>query len=118
MAGPRGNSSKSFDVRSIATFDRQLKALAKKHASLKRDYTALLDDLERDPFIGAALGNACYKVRMAITSKGRGKSGGARVILHVVVHEHHVWLLTIYDKADVDSIPVAEIKRLLDEIPR
>lgn len=117
MAGPRGNSSKNFEVRSIATFDRQLKALAKKHASLKRDYAALLDELERDPFIGTALGNACYKVRMAITSKGRGKSGGARVILHIVVREHRVWLLAIYDKADIDSIPMKEVKLLLKEVP-
>lgn len=94
-----------------------MKALAKKHASLKRDYAALLDELERDPFIGTALGNACYKVRMAITSKGRGKSGGARVILHIVVREHRVWLLAIYDKADIDSIPMKEVKLLLKEVP-
>lgn len=83
------------------------------------DFAALLDDLERDPFtLGASLGNACYKVRMAITSKGKGKSGGARVILHVVVREQRVWLLSIYDKAEMDSIPMKEIKQLLQEVPR
>ena len=118
MAGPRANSSRSFEVWTIATFDRQLKVLAKRHASLKSDYAALLDDLEHDPFMGAALGNACYKVRMAIASKGEGKSGGARVILHIMVHEHRVWLLSIYDKADIDNIPIREIKQLLKEVPR
>ncbi|MCW5898552.1 MAG: type II toxin-antitoxin system RelE/ParE family toxin [Flavobacteriales bacterium] len=117
MAAPRVSSSKSFEVRTIATFDRQLKALAKKHSSLKHDYSKLLDELERDPFQGAALGNACYKRRMAIASKGKGKSGGARVILHIVLRDHLVWLLAIYDKAEIDSIPAAEIKRLLKEIP-
>lgn len=95
-----------------------MKALAKRHASLKRDYAELLDELEQDPFKGSALGNACYKLRMAITSKGKGKSGGARVILHIVVQDDLVWLLAIYDKADMDSIPAAEIKRLLQEIPK
>ncbi len=91
MAGPQGKFSKSYEVRSIATFDRQLKALAKKYPSIKEDYADLLDDLERDPFKGSALGNACYKVRMAISSKGKGKSGGARVILHIVVSDSRVW---------------------------
>lgn len=55
---------------------------------------------------------------MAITSKGKGKSGGARVILHVVVREQRVWLLPIYDKAEMDGIPMKEIKQLLQEVPR
>lgn len=37
--------------------------------------------------------------------------------MHIVVREHCVWLLAIYDKADIDSIPMKEIKLLLKELP-
>jgi mRNA-degrading endonuclease RelE of RelBE toxin-antitoxin system len=108
----------SFDVRTVATFERKLKALAKKYPSLKDDYALLLERLEEDPVQGAALGNSCYKIRMAISSKGKGRSAGARVIIHIVIRDRRVWLLTIYDKSDVGSISAKEIKQLLDEIPR
>ena len=44
------------------------------------DYDAFLTGLEQDPFQGTSLGKGVRKVRMAIASKGKGKSGGARVI--------------------------------------
>jgi len=44
-----------------------------------------VDSLEENPIQGEALGKDCYKIRMAITSKGRGKSGGSRVITRVKV---------------------------------
>jgi mRNA-degrading endonuclease RelE of RelBE toxin-antitoxin system len=61
----------SFEVRTIASFDKQLKVLAKKYTSLKEDYAGLLDRLEQDPFEGASLGNACYKVRWRSPPRGR-----------------------------------------------
>lgn len=65
-------------------FAKQLKALAKKYHSLRNDYQSFLNDLEQNPYMGTDLGNGVRKVRMAITSKGKGKSGGARVITYVV----------------------------------
>jgi mRNA-degrading endonuclease RelE of RelBE toxin-antitoxin system len=107
----------SFDVRTIVTFERQLKALAKKYPSLRSDFALLLDQLESDPIQGVGLGNSCRKIRMAITSKNKGRSGGARVIIHIAIRDRRVWLLTIYDKSEVESISTQEIKLLLDEIP-
>jgi len=70
----------SYNVIAIAPFDRQLKQLAKKYPSLKKEYSDLIDSLELNPRTGTPLGKNCYKIRLSIASKGKGKSGGARVI--------------------------------------
>ena len=66
-----------------------------------------------DPKIGKPIGNNCYKIRLAIKSKGKGKSGGARIITYVYVSETIVYLLTIYDKSDQENISDNELKELL-----
>ena len=73
----------NYNILSIPPFDRQLKRLSKKYPSLKSDHINLLEDLEIKPRQGKSLGNKCYKIRMPIGSKGKGKSGGTRVITHV-----------------------------------
>ena len=55
----------------------------------------------------------CHKIRLAIDSKGKGKSGGVRVIVHIQVTHETVHLLSVYDKSDEDTIPKGEIKRLV-----
>ena len=60
----------SFNVYSTDFFDRELKKLSKKYPSLKNDYKALVDSLKEEPKQGQPLGKDCYKIRMAITSKG------------------------------------------------
>jgi mRNA-degrading endonuclease RelE of RelBE toxin-antitoxin system len=105
----------NFDVVTTDRFDKQLKKLLKKYFSLKKDYEDLIDSLEEDPTQGAALGRDCYKVRLAISSKGKGKSGGARVITCVKVVGETVYLLSIYDKAEQDTVKNNELDTLLDE---
>lgn len=58
-------------------FEKELKQLAKKYPSLKKDIAVLAAQLQKEPKFGVPLGNNCYKIRIAITSKGQGKSGGA-----------------------------------------
>lgn len=70
----------SYKVKFIPKFEKELKRLAKKYPSLKSDFLSLLTSLKEDPSQGTSLGNECYKIRLAITSKGKGKSEGARVI--------------------------------------
>jgi hypothetical protein len=60
------------------SFFEELKALNKKHRSLKKDLAALIVQLEQQPATGTDLGGNCYKIRLAISSKGKGKSGEAR----------------------------------------
>ena len=70
----------NYKVETIPTFDKQVKKLSKKHKSLKSDLAKLFDSLETDPTQGINLFEDNYKIRLAIKSKGKGKSGGARVI--------------------------------------
>ena len=59
--------------------------------------------------MGNALGNNCFKIRMAITSKGKGKSGGARIITYIVNAEKEILLVSIYDKSEKETISNKEI---------
>ena len=86
----------SFKVIPTPTFAKSLKALAKRHKSLKEDVKAFVAELERNPLQGVELTAGIRKIRMAIKSKGAGKSGGARVITYNVLvteEEGEVYLL-------------------------
>jgi mRNA-degrading endonuclease RelE of RelBE toxin-antitoxin system len=107
----------NYSVLAIPPFDRQLKRLAKKYPSIKKEYAELLGSLQQQPDQGTPLGNHCYKIRLAITSKGKGKSGGARVITYVQVVHHSVYLLAIYDKAEQADIADSDLKNILKLIP-
>lgn len=98
-------------------FDRQFKRLAKKYKSLIDDYLTFSKELKENPLQGAALGRGVHKIRMAIGSKGKGKSGGARVLtLTVLVSEDaDVTLLTIYDKDEIDNVSDEYIRWLVSE---
>lgn len=97
------------------SFKRSAKHLNKKHASLKADIGELIDSLETEPIQGTPLGRDCYKIRMAISSKGKGKSGGARVIACVKVVRETVYLLSIFDKSEKSSLDDSELDFLLAE---
>jgi hypothetical protein len=99
----------SYNILATSFFERELKTLAKKHRSLKNDLATLIEQLEQNPTTGTELGNNCYKIRLAIASKGKGKSGGARIITHVHVSAQNVYLIAIYDKSEMDNIDDKEI---------
>jgi len=108
----------SFSIVPISSFDKDLKKLAKKYPSLKQDYANLLNEIEIDHKLGTPIGKNCYKIRMSISSKAKGKSGGARVItpLIIKVEDEILYLLKIYDKAEQENITEAELKYLLQSI--
>jgi mRNA-degrading endonuclease RelE of RelBE toxin-antitoxin system len=81
----------SYRVLSIPLFDKQFKRLAKKYPSLKKELKELSESLEQHPGQGTPLGRNCYKIRLAIASKGKGKSGGARVITNIAISVHNVY---------------------------
>ncbi|MDH5400268.1 MAG: type II toxin-antitoxin system RelE/ParE family toxin [Cyclobacteriaceae bacterium] len=103
----------NYEVVYTDNFKREFKKLAKKYHSIRSDLECLLDTLEENPVQGIAIGMDCYKIRMAIASKGKGKSGGARVITHLYVDGNLVYLLSIYDKSDRETITNKEIETLL-----
>lgn len=104
------------NVTSTPDFKSNLKVLCKRYKSMKKDFGDFLEELEKNPFQGSELGKGLRKIRLAITSKGKGKSGGARVITVtaiVSVEETDVTLLTIYDKSDRETIKDSELKKML-----
>jgi mRNA-degrading endonuclease RelE of RelBE toxin-antitoxin system len=108
----------SFNIISLSSFEKELKKLLKKYPSLKHDYANLLDKIEANPQLGTPIGKNCFKIRFAIASKGKGKSGGARVITHllITIENQTLYLLKIYDKGEQDTITESELKSLLSSI--
>jgi mRNA-degrading endonuclease RelE of RelBE toxin-antitoxin system len=106
----------SYKIIPTHTFDRELKRLAKKHRSIKADVYELGEQLEENPTLGDEVIENCYKIRMAITSKGKGKSGGARIITYVYVAQETVFLLSIYDKGEQEDIDNHELKALIEAL--
>ncbi len=103
----------NFKVTTTPTFDRQAKALVRKYRSLGDDLAALISLLESNPETGVSLGHHCYKIRLAIKSKGKGKSGGGRVVTQVRIIKQSVRLITIFDKAEKVTVSDAELQELL-----
>jgi len=102
-----------YSVRLVRSFERDAKALLKKYTSLRQELATLGEELQENPTLGTPLGQDCYKIRLAIKSKGKGKSGGSRIITYVVTDNEEVILLTIYDKQVKDNISEKELKELL-----
>lgn len=106
----------NYEIIVKPTFQREAKKMAKHYASFKEDFESLIDELEQNPQLGTDLGHGLRKVRMRIAAKGKGKSGGARVVTFTLVVSQQdaiLNLLYIYDKADRESISDKEIEQLL-----
>lgn len=107
-----------YRIRTARSFEKELKRLSKHYHSIADDYAGLLTELRANPQLGTDLGGGLRKIRMRIASKGKGKSGGARVITFTVivaVDETEVNLLYIYDKAERSSITAKELDELLQK---
>jgi mRNA-degrading endonuclease RelE of RelBE toxin-antitoxin system len=105
-----------YKVISIPHFDKEFKRLSKKHHSIKKDLANLVTDLVKNPILGNMITKNCYKIRMAITSKGKGKSGGARIITYVIAPDETIFLLSIYDKSEQINISDKELSELIESI--
>ena len=98
-------------------FLRELKHLAKKYKSIKQDVANLGKDLRANSRLGTELGHHLRKVRMSIASKGKGKSGGARVITYTLIlaeTDTEIILLTIYDKSERENLTDKELLDLME----
>ena len=94
------------------SFRNPAKKLTRKYRSFPHDLLRLIEELEENALLGLSLGGNLRKIRLAIKSKGKGKSGGARVISFVYLAKSSVHLLTVYDKSDADSISDDELHAL------
>ncbi|MDD4969604.1 MAG: type II toxin-antitoxin system RelE/ParE family toxin [Paludibacter sp.] len=104
----------SFDVIATKPFERKVKRLAKKYKTFASDLANVIEVLSENPLMGTQISKDCYKIRIAITSKGRGKSGGVRLITYVRIVSTTVYLLDIYDKSEQSNITDKELKMLID----
>ena len=107
----------SYNIYSIPVFDKQVKRLSKKYPSLKTDLNILIENLSHEPTHGTSLGNNFYKIRLAVASKGKGKSAGARVITYVKITRNTVYLTSIFDKSDKSTISEKELEQVFKLIP-
>ncbi len=107
----------SFDIIAIDFFEKQAKRLVKKYPSLQNELKQLQRQLSDTPQTGVPIGNNCYKIRLRIASKNKGKSGGARIITNVFISGQTVFLLSIYDKAEQQNISPLELKEILKLLP-
>lgn len=105
----------SFEIRLSENFKKEAKRLSKKYPSIKNEIGFLAKELSENPKIGISLGNDVYKIRLSIKSKGKGKSGGARVITFVKTDIETVMLLSIYSKGERATLTDSEIKNLLKD---
>ena len=80
---------------------------------MKSDLNDLIQTLKKKPDIGIPLGYNIFKIRLAITSKGKGKSGGARVITYLITEKKEIYLVYIYDKSQLENIKKEQIVTLL-----
>ena len=103
----------NFNVELTDHFKKEAKRLLKKYPSLKTELKELIEELEKNPELGTPLGNNIYKIRLAIASTGKGKSGGARIITYVAIADETVLLLSIYNKGSRESISISEIQDIL-----
>ena len=105
----------SYKIELTETFKNEAKKLIKKYPSLRTEVIELGKELAENPTNGTPLGNDVYKIRLGIASKNRGKTGGARVISFVKIIDETVYLLSIYNKGEKDTISEKEIEQLLKD---
>ena len=108
----------SFSIQLTSRFEKEAKKLFKKYPSLKNEIIDLRNELKENPETGSPIGHNCYKIRIAISSKGKGKRGGARVITYLYIKGKTIYLLSLFDKSEKETISDKELIEILKEIPK
>lgn len=107
----------NYKVTIHENFKKELKPLAKKFPSLKSDIQYLLDNIEKELELAVDLGDGFRKINLKIKSKGKGSSGGGRIITYetiIAIDKKEILLSSIYNKTDFDSINIAVLKKNLE----
>ena len=115
-------ASMKYKFHVLQNFSKEAKPLLKKYKSLKKDLIKLKEEIEANPLLGTSLGGGFKKIRLNITTKSKGKSGGARVITHEVVFNidtddetKSVIFVSIYDKSEIESKKTSDFKEIVEE---
>jgi mRNA-degrading endonuclease RelE of RelBE toxin-antitoxin system len=101
-------------------FKHRAKPLSKKYHTLKESINLLGEQLILNPYLGESYGSNIYKIRIADKSKGKGKSGGFRIMYYVAIKRDDdsvdIILMTIYDKSEYDTVKKKDAESLLKKI--
>jgi mRNA-degrading endonuclease RelE of RelBE toxin-antitoxin system len=106
----------NYDIVIHEIFYKELKPLAKKYPSIKNDILIISENIEKELILATDLGDGFKKIRINIKSKGKGASGGGRIISYetiVSVDETKVLFATIYNKGDYNNIDLNVLKKNL-----
>ncbi len=106
----------SYSVVPTRSFLKKSKKLSKKYVSLKVELMELFEELAENPSLGIPLGDNRYKVKVAVKSKGKGKSGGVRIITYLITENEEIYTIDIYDKSERDSISDKELDSLIKKL--
>lgn len=82
----------------------------------EEEYARLQEHLARSPSAGQVIrgSGGIRKVRWA--GSGRGKRGGVRVIYLARLARNVIWMLTIYAKNEMETIPTDVLRQIREEI--
>ncbi len=105
----------NYNIIVVDRFVKELKALKKKYPSLLADIETVRQELISNPTTGIPLGKNCYKIRFSIKSKGKGKSGGGRLITCIKVIGKIIYLLSVYDKSERVTVSDEALHEILKE---
>jgi len=106
----------NYNIIPTEKFLKEAKRLKRKYGSLRDELLEVSNNLREHPTLGTPLGNNTYKIRIAIKSKGKGKSGGARIITYTITENEEVYLLTIYDKSEFSNIEDGLLTKIIEAI--
>src|SRR5690606_17483707 len=105
-----------YSIKVTGLFEKEFKKLIKRYKSAKEDIQTVVQSIIENPNQGISIGNNCYKIKVAIKSKNKGKSGGVRLITRILISESSIYLHSIYDKSDKENISEKEIDDLLKSL--
>ncbi len=106
-----------IQVEASLTFNRNLRALAKKYRNIRDDIQPVIEQLEQGELPGdriPGIGYAVFKLRVRNSDTQKGKSGGYRLVYYVKI-AIEIILLTIYAKSEQVDIAVDDIRRIIAE---
>jgi len=102
----------NFDTSSL--FDKQSKQLSKKFNLLKSDLEDFINNFENYHATATNIKTNFFKVRLSNSNKNKGKSAGYRIYYYLKIDDT-VYLLTIYDKSQIQSINENILNELIKE---
>lgn len=105
----------SFNIKTLSSFEKDVKILYKKYRQLPHDLKVLRQELTENPKAGIELGNNCFKIRLSNSSVPTGKSSGFRVIYYYLDSSNNIYLMSMYSKSELENIDDKIILEILKD---